>query len=291
MSRDLLQRFLFEHSAVRGEIAQLDATWQAVLERYNYPPAVRRLLGEMMAAAALLSATLKFSGALIMQIQGSGPVSLLVVECTSDLTLRATAKWQGETAENATLAELAGTGRFVITLDPGAGKQAYQGVVALEGETVAAVLEHYMAHSEQLETRLFLAADERGAAGMLLQKMPGVHDDDLDAWNRAVRLGDTLTTEELLVLSAQAIVRRLYHAEDIRLFDPVPLCFRCSCSRWRVAAMLHMMGRDEVLAILKEQNAIEVHCEFCNQLYAFDAVDAEQLFAAEIIAPARQTRH
>lgn len=289
--RDLLQRFLFEHTAVRGEIAQLDATWKAVLERHDYPPAVRRLLGEMMAATALLSATLKFSGALIMQIQGSGPVSLLVVECTSDLALRAVAKWQGETADNATLAELAGAGHFVITLDPGAGKKAYQGVIALEGETVAEVLEHYMARSEQLETRLFLAADEGGAAGMLLQKMPGMHEDDQDAWNRAVLLGGTLAAGELLVLPAQAIIRRLYHADDVRLFDPVPLCFRCSCSHQRVAAMLHMMGRDEALAILDEQGAIEVRCEFCNQLYVFDAVDAEQLFVAEIIAPAGQTRH
>lgn len=289
--RDLLQRFLFEHTAVRGEIAQLDATWKAVLERHDYPPAVRRLLGEMMAATALLSATLKFSGALVMQIQGSGPLSLLVVECTSDLALRAMAKWQGETADNATLAQLAGAGHFVITLDPGAGKKAYQGVVALEGETVAEVLEHYMARSEQLETRLFLAADEGGAAGMLLQKMPGLHEDDQDAWNRAVLLGGTLAAGELLALPAQAIIRRLYHAEDVRLFDPVPLCFRCSCSHQRVAAMLHMMGRDEALAILEEQGAIEVRCEFCNQLYVFDAVDAEQLFVAEIIAPAGQTRH
>lgn len=290
-SRDVLQRFLFEHTAVRGEIAQLDATWKAVLERHDYPPAVRRMLGEMMAAAALLSATLKFSGALVMQVQGSGPVSLLVVECTADLAMRAVAKWQGETAADATLAELVGSGHFVITLDPGEGKKAYQGIVALEGDTMAEVLEHYMVRSEQLETRLFLAADGERAAGMLLQKMPGAHEGDHDAWNRAVLLGDTLTGKELLGLPAQSIVRRLYHAEDVRLFDAVPVCFRCSCSHQRVAAMLHMLGRDEARAILEEHGTIEVRCEFCNQLYVLDAVDAEQLFVTEIVAPAGRTRH
>lgn len=290
-SRDLLQRFLFERTAVRGEITQLDATLKAVLERHDYPPAVRRLLGEMMAATALLSATLKFSGALIMQIQGSGSVSLLVVECTSDLAMRAVAKWRGETAENATLAELVGAGHFIITLDPGAGKKTYQGIVALEGGTVAEVLEHYMRSSEQLETRLFLAANEERAAGLLLQKMPEGHDDDLEAWNRAVFPACTLTDKELLGLPAQSIIQRLYHAEDVRLFAPVPVCFRCSCSHRRVASMLHMLGRDEVLSIVEEHGDIKVHCEFCNRLYVFDAVDVEQLFVAEIVAPAGQTRH
>ena len=294
-ARDLLQRFMFEHTAVRGEIAQLDATWKAVLERHDYPPAVRRLLGEMMAAAALLTATLKFSGALVMQIQGNGPVSLLVVECSTDLTMRAVAKWGGETeaadAAAATLAELVGDGRFVITLDPGEGKTPYQGIVAVEGETVAEVLEHYMARSEQLETRLFLAADDERAAGMLLQKMPGVHEDDHDAWNRAVQLGSTLTAPELLDLPAHAIVRRLYHEEDVRLFDAAPVCFRCACSFDRVAAVLRMLGREEVNAALAERGNIEVRCEFCNQLYVLDAVDVEQLFVTEIIAPAGQTRH
>jgi len=290
-TRDLLQRFLFERTAVRGEIAQLDATLKTVLERHDYPPAVRRLLGEMIAATALLSATLKFSGALIMQIQGSGPVSLLVAECTSDFTMRAVAKWRGETEKNTTLAGLIGTGHFVITLDPGARKKSYQGIVALKGETVAEALEHYMRSSEQLETRLFLAVDEERAAGLLLQKMPGEHDDDLDAWNRAVLLAATLTDQELLGLPAQSIIQRLYHAEDIRLFAPVPVCFHCSCSHQRVASMLHMLGRDEALSIVQEQGNIKVHCEFCNRLYVFDTIDAEQLFIAEIVTPAGQTRH
>ena len=288
---DQLQRFMFEHGAVRGEIVQLDATWQEVLGRHEYPPGVRRLLGEMMAATALLSATLKFSGSIAMQIQGNGPVSLLVAECTADLAMRAVAKWKAPINDGATLPEPVGGGHFVITLDSGDGSKPYQGIVALEGDTVATALEHYMACSAQLDTRLFLAADGERAAGMLLQKLPGGRDDDRDAWNRAVQLGSTLTAPELLGLPGHVIVRRLYHEEDIRLFDPVAVHFHCACSLERVAAVLRMLGRDEVNAALKEHGQVEVSCEFCNQGYLFDEVDIEQLFVTEIIAPAGQTRH
>lgn len=290
-ARDVLQRFLFEHTAVRGEIVQLDATWQEVLGRHDYPPGVRRLLGEMMAATALLSATLKFSGAIAMQIQGNGPVSLLVAECTADLAMRAVAKWQAPTDDLASLPELVGNGHFVITLDAGDGNKPYQGIVAVEGDTVAKALEHYMASSAQLETRLFLAADGERVAGMLLQQLPEVHEDDLDAWNRAVQLGSTLTATELLGLPGHAIIRRLFHEEDVRLFDPAPVRFSCACSRERVTAVLRMLGREEVDAALKVHGQIEVHCEFCNQGYFFDEVDVEQLFVTEIIAPVGQTRH
>jgi len=291
-ARDVLQRFLFEHTAVRGEIVQLDAAWREVLGRHDYPPGVRRLLGEMMAAAALLSATLKFSGAMTMQIQGGGPVSLLVVECGADLAMRAVAKWEGAVEDGAALPELVGNGHFVITLDPGEGKKTYQGIVAVTGDTVAEALEHYMAHSEQLETCLFLAADEWGAAGMLLQKLPGGEDDDHDAWNRAVQLGNTLTAAELLGLTRHDILRRLYHEEDVRLFDPVAVSFRCSCSRERVAAVLRMLGQDEVNAALAERGQVEVNCEFCNQHYQFDEVDVMHLFTAGVVLPpVGNTRH
>jgi molecular chaperone Hsp33 len=289
--RDTLQRFLFEHTAVRGEIVQLDTAWRTVLERHDYPSGVRRLLGEMMAAAALLSATLKFSGAMVMQIRGSGPISLLVVECSAELEMRAVAKWEGEIGDDASLTQLVGDGHFVITLDPGEGKKPYQGIVAVEGDSVAAVLENYMTRSEQLDTRLFLAADELSAAGMLLQKLPGVRESDRDAWNRAVHLGGTLTAQELLGLPAGDIIRRLYHEEDVRVFDPLPAVFRCSCSRERVSAMLRMLGRDEVQAALDEQGKIDVQCEFCNQHYGFDEIDVAQLFVAGAVAPGGSSRH
>jgi molecular chaperone Hsp33 len=289
---DTLQRFLFEHAPIRGEVAHLDATWRAVLERHEYPPVLRTILGELMAAGALLAATLKFDGSIILQLQGSGPVKLIVVECTSEQTLRATAKWTRELPEHgAGLADLLGDGRFVITLVPADGRQSYQGVVAIDPAGVAASLEHYMQRSEQLETRLWLAAGEERAAGLLLQKLPEREDVDDDSWNRATQLAATVTAPELLKLPAQNLLHRLYHQEDIRLFDPRPVSFRCSCSGERVAAMLRMLGYAEVRSILDERDTVEVICEFCNRAYRYDSVDAEQLFAAAHSPQAGTTRH
>jgi len=288
---DSLQRFIFENAPIRGEIVHLDATWQAVLERRQYPPRVREVLGELMAAAALLTSTLKFDGRLIMQIQGKGPVSLLVVECTSDRTMRAIAQWQGEIPD-APLATLVGDGRLAVTIDPLKGKERYQAIVALEGLTVAEAFENYFARSEQLATRLWLASDPQQAAGMLLQRLPEAEpSDDDDAWMRAVHLGSTITREELLALPVREIVHRLYHEEDIRLFSRMPVSFRCSCSRTRVEAVLRMLGHDEIQSILAEQGSISVDCEFCGSRYEFDRIDAEQLFAALHSAPAAPTRH
>jgi len=287
---DNLQRFIFEHALIRGEIVHLDATWQAVLERRQYPPRVREVLGELMAAAALLTSTLKFDGRLIMQIQGKGPVSLLVVECTSDRTMRAIAQWPGEIPD-APLAALVGDGRLAVTIDPLKGKERYQAIVALEGLTVAEAFENYFARSEQLATRLWLASDPQQAAGMLLQRLPDAEPSDDDAWVRAVHLGSTITREELLALPVREIVHRLYHEEDIRLFSRMPVSFRCSCSRERVEAVLRMLGRDEIHSILDEQGAVSVDCEFCGSRYEFDRIDAEQLFTALHSVPATPTRH
>jgi molecular chaperone Hsp33 len=288
---DNLQRFIFENAPIRGEIVHLDATWQAVLERRQYPPRVREVLGELMAAAVLLTSTLKFDGRLIMQIQGKGPVNLLVVECTSDRTMRAIAQWQGEIPD-APLAALVGDGRLAVTIDPLKGKERYQAIVALEGLTVAEAFENYFARSEQLATRLWLASDPQQAAGMLLQRLPEAEQsDDDDAWMRAVHLGSTITREELLALPVREIVHRLYHEEDIRLFARMPVSFRCSCSRERVEAVLRMLGRDEIHSILDEQGSVRVDCEFCGNCYEFDRIDAEQLFAALHSAPATPTRH
>lgn len=274
---DSVQRFLFEQAPIRGEIVHLEAVWQAVLARHDYPPALRELLGQMIAAAALLAATVKFEGSLIMQMHGSGPVRLLVVECENGRTLRATAKWRGE-PEPGPLASLLGEGRFAITLAAGPGKQSYQGIVDLDGESVAAVLEHYLRRSEQIESRLWLAVDDHRAGGLLLQKLP--HSGDGEDWQRAQLLAQTLTAQELLGLPAYTLVRRLYSQEDVRLFDPRPLAFRCSCSHARVAAMLRMLGYDEVRAILAERGLVEVGCEFCGASYRFDRWDAERVFTA-----------
>ena len=289
---DTLQRFLFEGAPIRGEVAHLDATWRAVLERHEYPPVLRAVLGELMAAGALLMATLKFEGSIILQLQGKGPVKLIVVECTSEQTLRATAKWDGDLDADAGLGELIGdNGRFAITLVPGEGKQSYQGVVEIDPAGVAASLERYMQNSEQLETRLWLAAGGERAAGLLLQKLPERDEPDHDSWNRATRIAETVTAPELLALPAANLLHRLYHQEDIRLFEPRPVSFRCSCSGERVAAMLRMLGHAEVRSIIEERDTVEVTCEFCNRAYRYDSVDAEQLFAASRVEQPRATRH
>lgn len=287
---DGLQRFLFEHAPIRGEIVHLDQVWQSILDRHDYPAVMRNLLGELAVAAVLLAATLKLKGSLILQIQGSGALRLLVVECTGELEVRATAKWEGELGEGG-LAELVGDGRFVITLDPKDGKQAYQGIVALEGDSIAAILQNYMSRSEQLETRLWLACEGENAAGMLLQKLPDQAEQDEDGWARAAHLADTLKREELLSLPAGELLHRLYHEEDVRLFERQAIVFRCGCSRNNVAQMLKMIGREEVDAILAEQKNVEVHCEFCNERYVFDTVDTAAIFSEAVSAAVTETRH
>jgi molecular chaperone Hsp33 len=289
MHSDTLQRFIFEHAPIRGEIVRLDATWRAILERRDYPLPIRDLLGELMAAASLLAASIKFDGRLTMQVKGDGPVNLLVVECTSRQTLRGLAQWAG-TVPPGGIRTLLGDGQLVLTIEPDKGER-YQGVVLLDGDTVAEVLEHYFARSEQLATRLWLAADDSQAAGLLIQRLPEDEMHDPEDWNRAVHLGSTITRDELLTLGARDILRRLYHEEDIRLFSGYPVSFRCSCSRDRVEGVLRMLGSDEVRSILAERGAVDVDCEFCGGHYTFDAVDATQLFAATPSVNAPRTRH
>ncbi len=288
---DILQRFIFEYAPIRGELVQLAATWQAVTERHAYPAPLRKLLGELMAAGALLAATLKFEGTLILQLHGNGPVKLIVVECTAGHAMRATAKWEGDLAEAGNLRTLLGSGRFVINLVPESGKQSYQGIADLNADSIAAALEHYMATSEQITTRLWLASDDTRAAGLLVQKLPERDAADADAWPRVEHLAATVREQELLTLAPRTLLQRLFHEEDLRVFEPRPVFFRCSCSRERVTDMLRMLGLDEVRSVIAERGEVEVHCEFCNRRYAFDAVDSEEIFAAAIAAPVKKTRH
>jgi molecular chaperone Hsp33 len=286
---DCLHRFVFEHTDVRGELVHLDASWQAVLERQNYPAPLRKLLGEAMAAAALLSATIKINGSLHLQLQGDGPVSLVLVEVTAQRTLRGLAQWKGDVPVSG-LREQVGQAHLMLTIDPGEGGERYQGLVAVEQDLLQTTLEDYFAQSEQLATRLWLTANDQRACGMLLQQLPGQSDDDED-WNRDVFLGETVSDDELLELSVTELLHRLYHEEDLRLFDPEPFSFRCACSAGRIDTMLRGLGYDEVRDILEEQGEVSVNCEFCRQVYAYDAVDIERLFAASDQPEVPPTRH
>lgn len=288
--RDALHRFLFEHLDVRGELVHLDDSWKAVLERRAYAPVLRRVLGEAMAAAALLSATIKFQGLLTLQLQGQGPLRLLVVQCTHDGQLRGLARANGGAIEEQPLDRLCVDGTLTITIDSGAEQDRHQGIVSLEGGSLAAALERYFARSEQLPTRLYLSADQHTAAGLLLQQVPGL-DADPDAWPRIEILGDTVTETELLTLEARQLIRRLFHQEDVRLFAARELCFQCSCSAQRTATLLRALGQEEVQAIVAEQGQISVTCEFCGKQYVFDPVDAAGLFAAVPPPGGSTTRH
>ncbi|MGE4243421.1 Hsp33 family molecular chaperone HslO [Ramlibacter sp.] len=309
---DELHKFLFDGLPVRGMIVRLDTAWVDILQRRRanentgaWPEPVARLLGEMAAAGALMQSNIKFNGALIMQIFGDGPVKVAVCEVQHDLSLRATANVIGDVPIDAHLSDLVnvkGGGRCAITLDPKdkrAGQQPYQGVVPLRGprgeplERMSDVLEHYMRQSEQLDTRIVLAADEKVAAGILIQRLPmegegnlagGQPQEDEEAmyehFNRIATLTASLTANELLELDVETILRRLFWQEKLLRFDAQTPRFACTCSRERVTAMIRGLGREEADSIIEERGEIDVGCDFCGQQYRFDAVDAAQIFAA-----------
>jgi molecular chaperone Hsp33 len=305
-----LLTFLFEGLPVRGLLVRLTDSWQEVLRRRAgigaHPPEVRALLGEMCAAGVLMQSNIKFNGALVLQMFGDGPVKLAVAEIQPEFNFRATATVVGEVAVGAQLEAMLnvhGQGRCAITLDPRdklPGQQPYQGVVSLHGDlreplqSLAPVLEHYMLQSEQLDTRLILAADDTVAAGLLIQRLPvegagnlgaevGTrrNEDDIglsEAFNRIAILAGTLTREELLGLPNDQILRRLFWEETLRVFEPKQPRFACSCSRERVTGMLRSLGREESDSLIEERGLVEVGCEFCGVQYRFDAVDVGELF-------------
>jgi molecular chaperone Hsp33 len=283
-ARDALHRFLFEQLAVRGELVHLDVSWRAVLERRIYPPAVQQLLGEAVAAAVLLSATIKFDGVLTLQIQANGPIQLLVAQISSERTLRALARWEGEPA-SAPLNELCRDGVLMLSIDSSQKREPYQGVVSLQGKTLAAALTEYFVQSEQLPTQIHLIADQQSAAGLLLQRLPDAVASDTDGWNRLQTLAATVQPTELLQLDAPTLLRRLFHEEDVRLFKPSDFSYRCTCSRERTAAMLQALGENELHQILVEQGIVHVDCEFCGYRYQFDRIDIAGVCAGFALNP------
>jgi molecular chaperone Hsp33 len=295
---DALSRFVFERAAVRGAFVRLDDTTRAIVACHPYPPALARVIAELAAAAALLAATLKFDGSLIVQLAGDGPVRLLVVECDAELNLRATAQWSDVAnvlPADSPLATLAGGsahGRLAIMLDPKGAGQIYQGIVALEAASVAELIEHYLSASEQIESRLVLATRRDGAArGLLVQRMPGATAIDDDAWERASIGVDALDEAALFdATDTASLLQRAFAHDDVRFFRPRGARFACSCTAHRVANALRLIGRDEVESILDEQGQVGVTCEFCNRHYTFDATEARALFDGDS-AHAAPTRH
>lgn len=280
MNQDQIQRFLFDDTDVRGVLAGLEASYAQVLARDAYPARVQALLGEMLAAVSLLSATLKFEGRLGLQARGDGPLRLLMAECNHQRDLRAIARWEGELDPAGDLPALLGAGQLVITIEPDRGRR-YQGVVALDRPRLGDCLESYFERSEQLATRILLAADGTRAAGMLLQALPVERTDERyrENWDRIGHLGSTLSAEELLTLDSDTLLYRLYHEEQVRLFDPEPLRFGCDCSRDRSLRALKSVGRAELESLLDERGAVEMDCQFCGEHYRYDRADIGQLFS------------
>jgi len=309
-----LHKFIFDGLPVRGAIVRLTDAWTEILSRRQtnshsgaYPPALRDLLGEMTAAGVLMQSNIKFNGALIVQIFGDGPVKVAVVEVNADLSLRATAKLSGEMPDAASLSQMVNQnnqGRCAITLDPKdlmPGQQPYQGVVPLfddrrqKLEKFSDVLQHYMLQSEQLDTTLVLAANDRVAAGLLIQRLPTqgagnlaqANEDEIginEHYNRIALLASSLQREELLELDVDTILRRLFWEEQVLRFEPstgdLGPRFACSCSRDRVSRMIRSLGQQEAEDIIAERGEIEVGCDFCGQQYRYDAVDAAGLFTS-----------
>jgi molecular chaperone Hsp33 len=292
--RDSLHRFLFEGYPIRGQLVHLDASWRALIEHRDYPLGLRDRLGEAVAASVLLAGTIKFEGVLSLQLQGDGPVHLLLAQCTSGLGVRGLARYrEADAVGMATdFLELLGAGTLTVTLETDDQAQRYQGIVPITGPGLADSLQLYFANSEQLPTRLWLFANGERACGMLLQRLPqeggtggtaggAVRHDEAgvdDAWRRLQLIGDTLTAEELLTLADTEILHRLFHEDDLRLYEASPVFFRCRCSRERVGGMLQGLGERETRSVLAERGEVEVRCDFCNRAYVFDAVDVEQLF-------------
>lgn len=292
-ANDFLHRFELERAGVRGVLVRMHDSWDQVRGRAEYPPALADLLGRTLAASALFTGNVKFDGALSIQIKNAGPVNLLFAECGSDGHVRGLARWAGDITDESAILGAQPAPLLAITIDNRTSAQRYQGLVPVEDAHLATLFERYFERSEQLPTRVVLACGDGRCAGLMLQRLPGsVHaDDDADAWNRVGHLLASAQATELLALAPETLLYRLFHEEKVLLHAAQPLRFGCSCSRERVAAMLHSLGRSEGEAALRDDGRVEVTCEFCNTQYRFDRVDLEQVFRSGQDVPAAPTQH
>ena len=276
---DQLHRYLFEQFAVRGELVTVSETWKQILENHNSPLPVKTLLGELLVATSLLTATLKFAGDITVQLQGDGPMTLAVINGNNQQQMRGVARVQGDVPENADLKTLVGNGYLVITISPEEGER-YQGVVGLEGDTLAACLEDYFMRSEQLPTRLFIRTGEvdgqPAAGGMLLQVLPA-QDAQTNDFEHLATLTETIKAEELFNLSATDVLWRLYHEEEVTVYDPQSVEFKCTCSRERCAGALKTLPDEEIDSIMAEDGEIDMHCDYCGTHYVFNSMDIAEI--------------
>lgn len=277
---DICQRFLFADADVRGEIVRLTRSYTDTVTNHAYPPAVSNLLGEFLAAAVLLGSAIKYDGRLVLQVRGDGELNLIMSECSSDGAIRGIARFD-KVPESTDFDSLTGDGLLVITVDS-RRSDPYQGIVSLEGGSLAASLQTYFEQSEQLESWFYFAVDENQVCGFLLQQLPGVAAGDADLreerWQHLLTLAQTLTATEMLALGNDELLHRLYHQEEVKLFPPRQFHYQCSCSRERTAKALVSIGKEEVDSIIIEQGEVSIACEFCGTDYRFDASEIALLF-------------
>jgi len=290
--QDVLRRFLFEELGIRGEWVKLTQSWQQAKSHQQGDEAIQQQLGQALVAAVMLSATIKFKGSMILQTQGDGHIQTLVAQSTEDKKIRGLVRARENAPPNAQ-DNLFGQGQLVLTITSD-NNQPYQGIVPLQTSDLAASLEMYFSQSEQLKTRLWLFANETDAVGLFIQELPeqeraSVYDHD--AWDRIEILANTITSQEILDLDAEDLLHRLFHEEQVRLFDAEPVEFYCRCSRQLIEKTLRAMGRAELEDILQEQGAIEVDCEFCGKHYSFDQVDVEAILVPDGVSTPSNTRH
>lgn len=275
---DNLQRFIFEHAHIRGEIVHIEQTYQTIMKQRNYPPMVKHLLGEAIVSCLLLASSIKFKGNLSLQFQGDERLSLLIVQCDDELNVRAFAKFN-EGLEIVDYATAFLQGQMVLSISQDNQTQVYQSMIPLQATSMSENLMQYFAQSEQIATRVWLAVNEDKAAGMLLQLMPGENTQHREQfWEYAVQLGQTVSEEELLELDNQTLLYRLYNETDLRLFDSRSTRFKCRCTPEKMKQVLTILGEEEAKELLKEQETIEINCDFCNQKYNFDPIDVTLLF-------------
>lgn len=286
--QDCLRRFLFEELGVRGEWVKLETSWQQAKQYQQLSTSVQEQLGQALASVVLLSATIKFDGAMILQAQGNGDLKALVAQATHDRKIRVLAR--GETKSTASsLPEMMGEGRLVITIEPKQG-EPYQGIVSLAGDTLADVITTYFSQSEQLKTRVWLFANETHVAGLFLQELPAQESDEVD-WERISILADTVTQDEMLSLDCETMLFRLFNEEKVRIFEPEPITFECGCSQKKIETALISLGKKELDSIFLERDQIDVGCEFCGKQYGFDKVDVGNLLSGYPIEKLSKTQH
>lgn len=280
MQQDLLHRYTFDQLDVRGELVQIEQAYQEMVAGHDYPEAVQKLLGELLVATCLLTATLKFEGDIAVQLQGDGPLKYAVINGDDQQNMRGIARLQSEVTGH-TIKDLIGSGVMVLTITPNKGER-YQGIVPLEHDTLAECLEAYFTQSEQLQTRLWFSTDTKvgseKASGLLLQVLPVNKEKSIDDFSHLEALTNTIKDEELLTLDATTILTRLYHEDNPRVYEPQPINFKCGCTREKTITALVNVGQQALLDDVAENGEVKISCHYCLKDYVFTEQEIKSIF-------------